>query len=391
MYPCTSATSGIDTGLARVQFFLSQKNTFQMKKIFFLFTIAFASLTSCTNTNHVPNPSSQQFYYPGTETTLVDSCRDIITVATPFTTCDGRRSIYPSKMYGNWSYHRTTITSQGRPVGTDSMVTIVPIVSNSDESGITGGLMNWSVWPLLAGILWALLWLVLGLGALWILWRLFSSIPWKNLCNSPDPVTSGSPMVPGGVSPSSAYTHMQTVAQRQYGVLGPIRNIRRGRFYGSGDVFYMGKSTGKKRTMNGQFGYSGEITDSEGRTNTVYFLEGCGNDVRQGNYVTNLRFVPEGTQPEIPTPPAPVTRETSTFETKEVTMELTKNECKCDVQLRMLQIAEKLAENGRKKVYMKLTDNGGLELNITDNVSTKETTDKNSTGSIDLRKKDGNK
>jgi hypothetical protein len=152
---------------------------------------------------------------------------------------------------------------------------------------------------------------------------------------------------------------MQKVAARQYGVPETIivKDIRKGRLYGMGNVFYANKTNGQKRKMTGEVGYAGEILVN-GKTETVYFLAGCGNDVRVGSYMKNLTFIPD-TDP-INIPKTPVESSQNATETKEVN-------CKNQVQLKMLEIGEKAVSEGwKKKVFMKLSADGSLEVNIND-------------------------
>jgi len=107
-----------------------------------------------------------------------------------------------------------------------------------------------------------------------------------------DPVTAGTPQVSGGVRDSNAHNRMQEVAQSRYpGAQIEIKNIRRGWLSGLAKVFYAdGKR--KKLRLKDVAAYAGE-TLVNGREQTIYFLQGCGNDARQGNYMTgDLEFRP---------------------------------------------------------------------------------------------------
>lgn len=107
-----------------------------------------------------------------------------------------------------------------------------------------------------------------------------------------NPVTAGTPQVPGGVNDASAHNRMQEVARNRYpGAQIQIKNIRRGWLSGLAKVFYAdGKS--KKLHLKDVAAYAGEATIN-GREETIYFLQGCGNDARQGNYMTgDLEFRP---------------------------------------------------------------------------------------------------
>lgn len=108
-----------------------------------------------------------------------------------------------------------------------------------------------------------------------------------------NPVTAGIPQVSGGVRNANAYSRMQEVAQNRYpGAQIEIKNIRRGWLSGLANVFYAdGKS--KKLQLKDVAAYAGEARIN-GREQTIYFLQGCGNDARQGNYMAgDLEFRPD--------------------------------------------------------------------------------------------------
>jgi hypothetical protein len=111
-----------------------------------------------------------------------------------------------------------------------------------------------------------------------------------------NPVTAGTPQVPGGVSDANARQRMQAIASSRYPSANiVIKNIRRGRLSGHADVFYAGKKRPKKIRLNNAFAYAGEVTVN-GILETIYFLQGCGNDARVGNYMkgkNDLVFTPD--------------------------------------------------------------------------------------------------
>jgi len=107
---------------------------------------------------------------------------------------------------------------------------------------------------------------------------------------------------------------MREVAQNRFpGARLDIRNIRRGRLSGLATVHY---ASGSPRKLNliGTPAYAGEVMVND-RTETIYFLQGCGNDARQGNYMSgnNLVFEPDvvinedGSESPLSTPSASVT------------------------------------------------------------------------------------
>jgi len=117
-----------------------------------------------------------------------------------------------------------------------------------------------------------------------------------------DPITSGSPQVPGGVNDSQAQARVQRLAVERFGsnnIL--VKNIRRGRLNGDAKVYYANKPNGKLFRLKDQIGYAGEII-VDGKEKTVYFLQGCGNDVRRGDYMVNLKFTADAEIPLIPEP-----------------------------------------------------------------------------------------
>jgi hypothetical protein len=145
----------------------------------------------------------------------------------------------------------------------------------------------------------------------WLVKRLFDL--------NADPVTAGPAQVPGGVNDAHAYERLRQIAEsRSPGARLEIRNIRRGHLSGLAKVFYQGKKA-KKINLKNVPAYAGEILVN-GIEQTIYFLQGCGNDARMGNYMSgdNLVFTPnvvinqDGSEsPLVPTPvvpqPAPVT------------------------------------------------------------------------------------
>lgn len=131
-----------------------------------------------------------------------------------------------------------------------------------------------------------------------------------------NPVTGGAPIVEGGIRPENAAEYaQQLVNQQNPNVNAPVRNVRSGRFYGRGDSYFANRRQGRTSRFNGERGYEGEITNNSGDVvGTVQFLEACGNPVRQGQYMTGLRFVPDTvfTQPNPEQTPGTQNSETTT-------------------------------------------------------------------------------
>lgn len=130
-------------------------------------------------------------------------------------------------------------------------------------------------------------WYVWLLVSLLILWGIVSDVKDKR---NVDPVTAGTPQVPGGVTDQRVYQRMRDlVAQRYPSARIEIKNIRRGWLSGSGKVFYAeGKS--KKINLKNVAAYAGEILVNSNKQ-MIYFLQGCGNDARVGNYMFGSKFV----------------------------------------------------------------------------------------------------
>ena len=86
---------------------------------------------------------------------------------------------------------------------------------------------------------------------------------------------------------------MNHVAQSRFpGAQIVIKNIRRGWLSGWAQVFYAEGKT-KRLKLKDVAAYAGEAMIN-GREQTIYFLQGCGNDARGGNYMTgDLEFRPE--------------------------------------------------------------------------------------------------
>ncbi len=108
-----------------------------------------------------------------------------------------------------------------------------------------------------------------------------------------NPVTAGPPQVHGGVNDANAHSRMQQVAESRFpGARIDIKNIRRGWLSGLAKVFYADGKT-KKLRLRDVPSYAGE-TRINGRDETIYFLQGCGNDARVGNYMMgDLEFRPD--------------------------------------------------------------------------------------------------
>lgn len=121
---------------------------------------------------------------------------------------------------------------------------------------------------------------------------------WREL----DPVTSGAPMVVGGLTPNNLGAAFQAQGERMYpGKDFKISDITPGRLFGVGDVSYAGEKTGQKRQMSeqGERAYQATLTiengeDKKASVYKIFAFQACGNDARQGNYTNgDLIFVPD--------------------------------------------------------------------------------------------------
>lgn len=119
-----------------------------------------------------------------------------------------------------------------------------------------------------------------------------------------DPVTSGTPIIEGGVAPANAFAHMREVARRLFpGEDVDITEVEKGRLsVRRGFVRFLNFLRGRIRTFQNVPGYRGRIIrNGELENEYIYFLEPCGNDVRRGKGFrsSEVIFVPDFVQPEI--------------------------------------------------------------------------------------------
>lgn len=195
--------------------------------------------------------------------------------------------------------------------------------------------------------------IVLTLAFLFILYKILSA---RRKNKESDPVGSGQPQVEGGVDEAHALQRVQTIANANG--INPLRvtNIQLGRFYGRARVFYADKPLGMMKRFDGEIGYRGIVLRTNGEEQTIYFLQGCGNDARVGNFMTGIRFVANETQPtefvnhntenQIPI-------EVPTTETTNVTA-LTPASRPFNWQEEYLKIIDK-AVDGDKKIFFEVT------------------------------------
>lgn len=134
-----------------------------------------------------------------------------------------------------------------------------------------------------------------------------------------NPVTSGEPIIPGGVTLASASARFQEMASRRWESetdrLAPpqvftIQRITAGRGWGIMNVSYADGSE-EARRLRGERVYEADVLFPDGKTETLYMLQGCGNDLRYGGVhrytgVDGFRFEPDSVQPAVPVAPATV-------------------------------------------------------------------------------------
>lgn len=125
-----------------------------------------------------------------------------------------------------------------------------------------------------------------------------------------DPIRSGPPQVPGGVTADSLrerFTREGQAAQVPY----RVTEVNRGFGYGTMNVSYHGQRP-QPRVLNGEVVFEVSRVNNEDRPlPAVYSLQACGNDVRQGllTQLPGRDFRFERTREEIPAPattPEPV-------------------------------------------------------------------------------------
>ena len=137
-----------------------------------------------------------------------------------------------------------------------------------------------------------LFWVFLALGLLFYAYLFYYSLSFQRI----DPVTAGTPQVKGGVDDAGAYSRMREIAENRFpGSTLYIKNIRRGTLSGKAVVFYQGQEKSKRIYLHNVSAYAGEIIMVNGNEQTIYFLQGCGNDARRGDYFlgNKLSFVSE--------------------------------------------------------------------------------------------------
>ncbi len=137
-----------------------------------------------------------------------------------------------------------------------------------------------------------LTWLLLSLILLFLLifWYVF-------LRSRRDPVSSGPAIVPGGVAPENAPARFQEMAaqlnNRRTGTELSAQNFQiidshAGRIWGILNVRYADQQEIPRR-LNGDRAYRAQVRFPNGKTEMLYMLQGCGNDLRYGGI---SRYIP---------------------------------------------------------------------------------------------------
>jgi len=138
----------------------------------------------------------------------------------------------------------------------------------------------------------------------------------ENVRLNSDPVAGGPPVVPGGITMATAPDHFrnmgvniwrETTGRQTTPDLMTILEIIPGLAWGRMLVSYA-NGRAEERRLNGQRVFRGRVRFPDGIEETLYMLQGCGNDVRiSGNRNTpadDFRFVPDS-EAVAPVAPAP--------------------------------------------------------------------------------------
>ena len=151
-------------------------------------------------------------------------------------------------------------------------------------------------------------WLFIGMGILFLI-ALINKEKEKRM--NIDPITAGPAQVPGGISDAAAHERVRNIAASRFpGARLNIKNIRRGHLSGKGMVHYANGTKAKKINLKNIAAYAGEVTINDTDEQTIYFLQGCGNDTAVSHMSGDeLVFTPDvvinsdGSESPIPTPP----------------------------------------------------------------------------------------
>lgn len=240
-----------------------------MKKKFFVFVLFVLIISTGTISGQVAAGVSH--------TEIANSIEKAKVINRGMSGIENPDSIYPGQFVWvsvpvkkgdtQWAIHRDELSkgTEGEVLGNISSGESEEIKEDSSSD------MSW------------LMWLFLALVLLLLLAYIFYLSWYRNI----DPVTAGRPQVQGGVTSAGAHTRIREIAENRFpgSSISDIKNIRRGTLSGRAIVFYEGKEKPKRINLHKTPAYAGEITVND-KDQTIYFLQGCGNDARRGDYFT---------------------------------------------------------------------------------------------------------
>lgn len=187
-----------------------------------------------------------------------------------------------------------------------------------------------------------------------------------------DPVTAGTPQVPGGVNDQMAHTRISEIARQRFpGSNFVIKNIHRGTLSGLGKIFYADRKRPKTINLKKVPTYAGEISVN-GKEETIYFLQGCGNDARQGNYMSGNSFVftpdavinEDGSESPLTEKQETVTDQPKVKETNESIPTVTGSES-FQLSMKVLEILEKEISKSEIHGFKIDSNQGKIEVAVT--------------------------
>jgi hypothetical protein len=203
-----------------------------------------------------------------------------------------------------------------------------------------------------------------------------------------DPITSGIPVVPGGVNDAGAEARLREVAQKQFNQDWKFVKVEFGILSGLSNVVYKNKPSGLTRMLRDIEAYQGLIEFTNGYRKTIYFLQKCGNDAKAGSYLdgvglvfTPMRQIPLAPVEKAPTiDQAPIVEKTPTIEkTTEVKdskfVNVTSEESKTEIitgseshlqTMKLLDIAKDLIGNNQEKWKVEVSIKDGEARLITE-------------------------
>lgn len=222
------------------------------------------------------------------------------------------------------------------PVSTRLKETVVTIMEK-DKAEILG--LPWWGWVIPVIVLWAI---IKGL------------LDDERACrnknknkNTADPATQGPPVYQNGLNDTNVRNHYENRAAQE-GINLSVRNIRKGKLYSEEAILTEYRDHDRPAIYNGQVGYEAEVVLPNGEVELRRTLQDCGNDLRRGANIPNVRFIADANQPEV------LNRQSLDPNLKKKIQTETKNpdktekvaEEKASAGELMLQIIDKLQESG---------------------------------------------